>query len=77
MWKVQLLGDIHDQDQLFELSAIQEDNKFGQRSWGWGGPEKIILFSDGPGGNHLNPRSKESIDFALSTAEKVVQVLNN
>jgi hypothetical protein len=59
-----------------EISAIREENLFGRQSYGWGGLDKIILFSDGIGGNQLNPLTDANINRAVFLANIIVKALN-
>jgi hypothetical protein len=60
----------------YELSVIRSDNTQGQ-SWGYGGPTKIILFSNGLGGNTIGQRSRENIDFAQNATKLLCEALNS
>ena len=62
-------------DNGYEISVIRKDNEHGHASWGWGGEDKIILFSDSLGGNHLD-YSTESEAFAKKVAHKLCDALN-
>jgi hypothetical protein len=68
LWKTQLLGDIHNPEEQYELSVVREDYECGHE-WGWGGTRKIILF-DSVGSNDLE-RNKEDIDFAMNVANRL------
>lgn len=74
IWEVQLKGSF---DNDYELSVIKSDNKFGKSSWGWGNENKIIIFSSGLGGNKLSKTTPEIKDFAISTANKLCDLLNS
>jgi hypothetical protein len=73
MWRVELKGDPKDISRHFELSVTTYPPG---GSWGWGGPDKIILFSSGLGGNQLNPCDQKAVDFALKAAELFRDALN-
>ena len=75
-WEVQIKGDIWDRKSGYEVSVLKCDNRHGHESWGWGGPDKIIMFSNGVGGNELNPRTDDAIHFALDAAQKLCDALN-
>ena len=78
-WQVQLHGslDIYQNYQdSYELSVIRSDNKHGKLSWGWGGVNKIILFSSGVGGNAIFPLDQDNVLFALDVADKLCDILN-
>jgi len=75
-WEVQVLGKLQgatDDDEAddFEISVL---NERGDRNWGWGCENKIILFS--AEGNELNPGTKEQFEFALNTAQIFCDRLN-
>jgi hypothetical protein len=79
LWKVQVFkGDTleellamgYEEDEIdegecedFEVSVIREDNAFGQKSWGWGGDNKIIIDVD-------------SLEFAERVAKLLCEALN-
>lgn len=73
MWELQVKGG---QERSYEISAILKSNEFGHRSWGWGGLDKVILFSNGVGGNQLNPCTPERWERALKMASAIVDSLN-
>lgn len=58
-WKVQLFKDGKEH---YELSVIKLSNKFGQKFWGWGDENKIILFGTNLGENtHQNQKKAKKI----------------
>ena len=76
-WEVQVLGTLQgatDEDEAddFEISVL---NERGDRNFGWGCEDKIILFSTS-GDNDLNPGTKEQFDFALQIAQVLCDRLN-
>lgn len=56
-WIVNVLSGGRDERQVFlpEISVVKEGNAHGIRSYGWGGEDKIIVFSDGGPCRHNLP----------------------
>jgi hypothetical protein len=73
MWVIDLKLSRGDGDEGFELSVVQHDAEM-RRSWGWGGPEKIILFGTSIGQNQL---TIDRLPFALGLAERLAKSLND
>lgn len=69
-WEIQLKGSWA---RGYELSVIRANNEHGHLSYGWGGLDKIILFSDGTGGNHNGNRDPE---FCMRCAKILCDGLN-
>lgn len=44
-WRVQVFGERCGKD--WEISVVRVDNEHGQRSWGWIGPEKLLVSHGG------------------------------
>ena len=63
---------------LYEISAIKENNKHGLSSWGWGdADDKIILFSNDY--NHLTSEDivpEERIEWAKKVTQGLCDLLN-
>ena len=75
-WMIHWEGDeevVKDEEEEFELSVIRTDNTHGLNSWGWGGLNKIILFSH-DGENAIDLTDK---DFAMECAKILCDGLNN
>jgi hypothetical protein len=75
-WEVQLKGDLgnissRETPTGYELSVIRADSGHGHASWGWGGDDKIILFSSGTGGNPTRDP-----EFAMWVATSLCHSLN-
>jgi hypothetical protein len=75
MWEVLLKGSFASDSNGYEVSVNRITNRFGRESWGWGGKDKIVLFSTGVGCNQL-PLTEESSQFALSVANRLAEVMN-
>jgi len=57
-------------DIIQEISVIQNANKHGFESWGWGNFDKIILFED------VQMHSIKDIEKAINMAKIIAQVFN-
>ncbi len=53
-----------------EISVVRKDNEHGQRSGGWGGMDKIILFG-------ADDYEEEDIKWCKKVAEVVCDALNS
>ena len=72
-WSVQYKGEVGGFGKHYEISVIHKDNSHGRFSWGWGGMDKIILFSSGVGGN---PLRLADLEFALKAAQILCDGMN-